>query len=123
MPTSPKPWAPPGWRVLTLVCVFLLAANVFDAYHTLQLLGVHAQEANPIMRHLMERDQAFVWALKICVPLLVGGAIAFVVLHPRAPILWRRGLWYALCLTTAFYALIVVNLLYIYVRVLLPSLG
>jgi len=118
-----KLWTPPDWRVLTLVCVFLLVANVFDAYHTQQLLGIHAQEVNPLMRHLMERDQSIVWALKIGVPLLLGCASAFVILHPRAPAFWRRSLWYALCLTTAFYAFIVANLISIYVRILCPALG
>jgi len=114
-------WTPPHWRVLTLVSLFLLVANVFDAYYTREFVGRHAEEVNPLMRFIMARDWTVVWVLKIGVPLALTAACAFVIFHPESPRLWRRLLWYALCLTAAFYALVVANLIYISVRVLLSS--
>jgi hypothetical protein len=112
---------PPSRRILFLVCAFLLAANVFDAYWTRRLLGTYAVETNPLMRALMMRDWGAVWALKIGVPVLLASAAAYVIRHPLAPPFWRRALWYALCLLAFAYAVVVANFAYIAVRILLPS--
>jgi len=120
---GPIGWRPPRARLILLVCGLLFAANIFDLYHSLELGGMHAEEANPIMRFIMAAGPWVAWTVKITVSILVGAACALVILDLRVPLPWRRGMWIALCLLTAFYMCVVSKLVYLYLCILYPTLG
>lgn len=104
--TAPT-WAPPRPRLVILVFLLLLAANVFDAAATLRVIALGVEEWNPIMRYAVGVGPRFFVAVKMAMTAGLGGAIAVCALR------WR-WVWWALCLLTAGYiGLLIVHIVFL----------
>lgn len=100
MLTSPKkPWTPPHWIVLSLVCLLVILLNAFDALATIEIGRRGGDEANPIAKPMFDRGALafFLWKVG-----LSGSCAVMLALMSRV----HRAAWYLSWVAVAVYAAI-----------------
>lgn len=98
-PMRPPDWTPPPGVILALWAVLLVGLNVFDAFATVEIVRRGGEEANPLVRPLLERGFAAFLAWKAFVSGACATALALVA---RA----HRMAWWLLVSACAAYALL-----------------
>lgn len=100
-----KPWTPPPWSVLILVCVLVVLLNAFDALATFEIVRRGGEEANPIAKPMFDRGYVpfFLWKMGLAI-----GCSVILALLSRV----HRAAWYVFWCAAAAYA--AVALLHVY---------
>lgn len=96
-----KPWTPPHWTVLGLVCLIVVLLNAFDAIATMEIIRRGGEEANPIARPMLDRGNLAFFLWKMGLALVCSAALALLARVHRAA-------WRLLCSAAAAYATLAV---------------